>query len=115
MTIKEARAKSGLSQAEAAKYIGVPKRTLEDWEAGKRTPPAYVETWAVDMLSSKRYFCGNCGTKFSLRENIPHHESGWLDTNIYCPRCGVSIYEMAVSQGCISLKTAQEGLYGTLK
>lgn len=47
MTIKELRKKSGLSQAKFSDRYGIPKRTIEDWEAGKRTPPQYV----VDMLT----------------------------------------------------------------
>ncbi len=38
MTIKEARLQSKLTQAEAAKLLGVSKRTIEEWEAGNRKP-----------------------------------------------------------------------------
>lgn len=41
-TIKEIRQSTGLSQAMFCEALGIPKRTLEDWEAGKRTPPEYV-------------------------------------------------------------------------
>ena len=50
MTIKEARMAAQLSQAKAAELIGVPKRTWEDWEAGRRTPPDYVERLIVEKL-----------------------------------------------------------------
>ena len=33
-TIKEIRAKTGLSQAAFAKRFGIPKRNIEDWERG---------------------------------------------------------------------------------
>lgn len=36
--IKAIRAKTGLSQAMFAKAIGLEKRTLQDWEQGKRIP-----------------------------------------------------------------------------
>lgn len=36
--IVEARLKSGLSQSEFAKLIGVSKRTLQEWEQGRREP-----------------------------------------------------------------------------
>ena len=42
MTVKEMRAKTGLSQAQFAKLLGIPKRTIENWESGRRTPPVYV-------------------------------------------------------------------------
>lgn len=43
MKIKELRARTGLSQAKFAEKYGIPKRTIEDWEAGRHDPPAYVE------------------------------------------------------------------------
>lgn len=47
MTIKEMRAYLGeedkpLSKAAFSRIYKIPIRTLEDWEAGKRTPPEYV-------------------------------------------------------------------------
>lgn len=36
--IVEARLKSGLSQSEFAKLLGVSKRTLQEWEQGRREP-----------------------------------------------------------------------------
>ena len=41
MNIKEIRAMTGLSQAKFAERYGIPKRTLEDWEAGRRKPAEY--------------------------------------------------------------------------
>ena len=42
MTIKELRQMSGLSQAEFAKKYEIPKRSIENWEEGKRVPPPYL-------------------------------------------------------------------------
>jgi len=39
-----ARKKSGLSQAEFAKLIGISVRTLQAWEQGKRTPSGAAQT-----------------------------------------------------------------------
>ena len=36
--VVEARLKSGLSQMEFAKLLGVSKRTLQEWEQGRREP-----------------------------------------------------------------------------
>ncbi len=36
------RSLSGLSQKTFSDKYGIPKRTIEDWESGKRTPPEYV-------------------------------------------------------------------------
>ena len=40
--IKELREKTGLNRKEFAEHIGIPLRTVEDWEAGRRTPPDYI-------------------------------------------------------------------------
>ena len=40
--IKELRESIGLSRKEFSVHVGIPVRTLEDWEAGRRTPPEYI-------------------------------------------------------------------------
>lgn len=42
MTITEIRAISGLNKTKFAELYNIPYRTLQDWEAGKSNPPAYV-------------------------------------------------------------------------
>jgi putative transcriptional regulator len=42
--IVRARLKSGLSQAEFAAVLGVSKRTLEQWEQGRRKPSGAAQT-----------------------------------------------------------------------
>ena len=39
--IIELRESVGESRKEFSRHIGIPIRTLEDWEAGRRTPPEY--------------------------------------------------------------------------
>lgn len=40
--LREIRSRTGLSQAAFAARYEIPKRTIESWEAGDRTPPPYV-------------------------------------------------------------------------
>jgi len=40
--IKELRESTGMTRKEFSEHTGIPVRTLEDWEAGRRTPPAYI-------------------------------------------------------------------------
>ena len=40
--IKGLRESIGLSRKEFSAHVGIPVRTLEDWEAGRRTPPEYI-------------------------------------------------------------------------
>ena len=42
MTIKQLRQAAGMTQAEFAAFIGCPKRSLENWEEGKRQAPEYI-------------------------------------------------------------------------
>ena len=47
-TLKELRAATGLSQTEFGKRLGgIPIRTIQNWESGVRTPPA----WAVELIA----------------------------------------------------------------
>ena len=48
--IKEARQAAGLSQQGVTDALGIPKRTLQDWEAGKRTPPGWAEALVIEKL-----------------------------------------------------------------
>ena len=40
--IKELRERTGMTKKDFSIHIGIPLRTIEDWEAGRRTPPEYV-------------------------------------------------------------------------
>ncbi|MBE5953930.1 MAG: transcriptional regulator [Lachnospiraceae bacterium] len=40
--IKELRAHTGMNRKEFSIHLGIPLRTIEDWEAGRRTPPDYI-------------------------------------------------------------------------
>ena len=42
MTIQELRKKTGLSQSKFAEYFGLPLRTVQEWEQGRRKPPEYI-------------------------------------------------------------------------
>lgn len=42
MNIKELRNLTGLSQKAFSDKYKIPKRTIEDWEAERRTPPEYM-------------------------------------------------------------------------
>ena len=40
--IRELRESAGENRTEVSKHIGIPVRTIEDWESGRRTPPEYI-------------------------------------------------------------------------
>ena len=49
-TIKEARKAAGLSQQGVTDTLGIPRRTLQDWETGKRSPPGWAEAMVIEKL-----------------------------------------------------------------
>ena len=55
MTILEARQEAGLTQKQVHDLIGVPVRSLQNWEAGLRICPKYVEDLLIEKsLSFKK-------------------------------------------------------------
>ena len=49
--IKHIRTEAGMTQAQFCKYFDIPRRTLEDWERGKRKPPEYLVRLLIYRLS----------------------------------------------------------------
>ena len=41
-TLKGIRASMGMNRSEFSRYMDIPLRTLEEWEAGRRKMPDYV-------------------------------------------------------------------------
>ena len=39
---KMVRAESGMNRKEFAEWLGIPYRTMQEWELGRRTMPQYV-------------------------------------------------------------------------
>lgn len=48
--IRAARLNSGLTQKQAAEKCGVPFRTYQDWEYGRRNPPDYTKQAVIERL-----------------------------------------------------------------
>ena len=49
-SVKDIAAEAGLSQRKLADRFCIPIRTVEDWCAGKRTPPDYVRMMMQECL-----------------------------------------------------------------
>lgn len=41
-TLKRVRGEIGMNRTEFSRYMDIPLRTLEEWEAGRRQAPEYV-------------------------------------------------------------------------
>lgn len=50
--IRDARKAAGLSQQGVTDALGIPRRTLQDWETGKRTPPGWAEALIIEKLEN---------------------------------------------------------------
>ena len=50
MTIKEARNQVGFTQKQVQEQMGIPVRTLQNWEAGVRKCPDYIERLVVEKI-----------------------------------------------------------------
>jgi DNA-binding transcriptional regulator YiaG len=44
----------GISQTELSRKYDIPIRTVQDWYAGRRTPPSYVVNMLDDLLYLER-------------------------------------------------------------
>ena len=49
-TIREARIAAWLTQAKMHELMDIPVRTIQEWEGGRRIPPAYVERLVIAEL-----------------------------------------------------------------
>lgn len=52
MTILEARQEAGLTQRQVYELLGIPVRTLQNWESGVRVCPQWCENLIVEKLLS---------------------------------------------------------------
>lgn len=63
--IRNLRTETGMSRKAFAEYFGIPLRTVEDWEADRRTPPEYIPRlmeyqWKYEnMVKAFRDCCRN--------------------------------------------------------
>ena len=48
--LRETRIDLGLTQKAVSDLLGIPLRTIEEWEAGRRKCPDYVERLVIEKL-----------------------------------------------------------------
>ncbi|MBQ7365292.1 MAG: helix-turn-helix domain-containing protein [Clostridia bacterium] len=49
--LKTMRTEAGWTRPKVVERVGVPLRTIEEWEGGRRTPPDYVQHLVLDRLA----------------------------------------------------------------
>lgn len=52
--LKTARSNTGMTQQAMADLMLIPKRTIEAWETGDRTPPPYVQRFVLNELETHK-------------------------------------------------------------
>lgn len=55
-TITELIKKSEMNMKEFSEYFDIPYRTVQDWKAGKSTPPVYVVELIEYKLENEKKF-----------------------------------------------------------
>ena len=71
--LKEARKAAGLSQTKAGELFNppIPLRTWQNWEGGKRNPPAWAEELIIERLSRSKKL-GGFDALLHIRLNFSH-------------------------------------------
>lgn len=72
MTIKGLRIQAGMTQKAFAEYLGIPHRTIQNWEGGQRTCPEYVEKMILDKLHQRDYKTILEEIMDMLKSDLPH-------------------------------------------
>ena len=67
MSIRSIRHAANLTQKQLSDMLGIPLRTIEDWDSGRRNPPEYVTSLIIFKLASEGYDVG--GEKETDHEN----------------------------------------------
>lgn len=79
--IKAARAKAGISQQKLSERLGIPKRTIENWESEVNSPPEWAEKLliqAIENLSTSLIIRQRHNADFDVKEY--NCGSGWRTT-----------------------------------
>ena len=51
--LKAARKEAGMTQQKLSDDAQIPKRTIEDWETGRATPPEYVQRLVLEWIKNR--------------------------------------------------------------
>ena len=50
--IREARIKAGLNIKQLADLLKAPYKTVQDWNAGRRTPPVWLQDLIIEKIEA---------------------------------------------------------------
>ena len=69
--LKKMRKELEMNRTEFSRYVGIPLRTLEEWEAGRRQMPDYVLRLIAYYTKMERFLYEN---EIELKEEIDAEE-----------------------------------------
>ena len=55
MIFRSIRQSANLTQKQLSDMLGIPLRTIEDWDSGRRKPPEYVKDLIIFKLAAEGY------------------------------------------------------------
>ena len=77
-SIRDLRESTGMSRKEFSEYTGIPVRTMEDWEAGRRTPPDYIPR----LIAYQIKFEGILGKNKETNDTLVEKQDGRRNVSI---------------------------------
>lgn len=101
--IRHARINRNLTQKEMSELLGIPQRTIEDWETRRRKCPEYVEKLVLEKLHrvgesdrEQAYWIYHTDELFPAESkqecsNCHEEELYSLCNENYCPNCGAKM------------------------
>ena len=107
--IRELRESTGMSRKEFSEHTGIPVRTLEDWEAGRRTPPEYIPRLLAYQIKFESIYAGKPKRNVALIQDADGNKIvvindivfkgkrsiAWEDVEEYLKRYVGDIYSIA--------------------
>ncbi len=127
--IKELRGSTGMTRKDFSEHTGIPVRTLEDWEAGRRTPPEYIPGLIAYQLKYEDIFAKKKKSKENRNVSVIQDVDGnniviindivfkgrrsinWDDVEKYLKRYVGEIYSIAEANEMIYIGSELPGEY----
>ena len=94
MNFKELRQQSGMTQQRFADYFGIPKRTIENWEAGVNKCPEYLldlMKYKLDKENANGQWKKHGNEKACSLCKFIYYSNN--DDFNFCPNCGAKMYK----------------------
>lgn len=79
--LKAARKAAGLTQQGMADRMEIPRRTIQDWEADRMTPPPYVQRFVLNELES----LGHSDPFANVSERVRRKNCKWYEAKDPAP------------------------------